>query len=326
MRPTPLRTAVRVGAILAVAAPLAVLGVRSYVRLTNRQFYRAATRRIALPGLSEGFIPQDLFYCKGSKTWLFSGYMNDGSASPLYRVGPNGAVSRLLVRLADGSTYSGHGAAITAAGSYAFLSVQDGYAVMNLDAVLSCEDGGFVQALAHVPLELVPAFMIVQHRTLYVGEFYYPVNFETPKSHHITTPDGTRNHAIMLAYPADPAGRYGFAEQAARVYSIPSKVQGMCITADGRMVMSRSWGLGDANLAVYDPARFTDDGTYRIDGRDTPLTCLDGRSFMEQLRVPPMSEGLDSRGNQVFLANEAASDRYVIGKFYRGGAVYSLEV
>lgn len=47
---------------------------------------------------------------------------------------------------------------------------------------------------------------------------------------------------------------------------------------------------------------------------------------MEQLRVPPMSEGLDSRGNQVFLANEAASDRYVIGKFYRGGAVYSLEV
>ena len=42
--------------------------------------------------------------------------------------------------------------------------------------------------------------------------------------------------------------------------------------------------------------------------------------------MPPMSEGLDSRGNQVFLANEAASDLYVIGKFYRGGAVYSLEV
>ena len=205
MRPTPLRTAARVGAILAMAAPLAVLGVRAYARLTNRPFYRAATRRIALPGLSEGFIPQDLFYCKSSKTWLFSGYMNDGSASPLYRVGPNGAVSRLLVRLADGSTYSGHGAAITAAGDYAFLSVQDGYAVMDLDAVLSCEDGRFDQALAHVPLELVPAFMIVQHRTLYVGEFYYPVNFETPKSHHITTPDGTRNHAIMLAYPADPA-------------------------------------------------------------------------------------------------------------------------
>ena len=81
MRPTPLRTAARVGAILAMAAPLAVLGGRAYARLTNRPFYRAATRRIALPGLSEGFIPQDLFYCKSSKTWLFSGYMNDGSAS-----------------------------------------------------------------------------------------------------------------------------------------------------------------------------------------------------------------------------------------------------
>ena len=64
MRPSPLRTAARVGAILAVAAPLAVLGVRAYVRLTNRPFYHAVTRRIALPGLSEGFIPQDLFYCE----------------------------------------------------------------------------------------------------------------------------------------------------------------------------------------------------------------------------------------------------------------------
>ncbi len=326
MSSSALRRAVRIGALVAAAVPLAVVGVRAYVRLSNRPFYREATRRLALPGLSEGFVPQDLFYCTDDKTWLFSGYMNDGSASPLYRVESNGAVARLLVRLADGSVYAGHGAAITAAGDYAFLSVENGYAVLRLGDVLRCGDGEFVQAVAHVPVELTPAFMIVQQGTLYVGEFYYPVTYDTPESHHITTPDGTRNHAIMLAYPADPAGRFGFAEQAARAYSIPSKVQGMCITEDGHMVMSRSWGLGDANLAVYDPARFADDGIYYVDGHDVPLSCLDGRSFVRQLRVPPMAEGIDSRGNQVFLANEAASDRYVIGKFYRGGAVYSLEV
>lgn len=326
MSTSPLRTLGRIGAGLALAAPLAVLGVRAFVRLTNRPFYHTAERRIALPGLSDGFIPQDLFYCPSDKTWLFSGYMNDGSASPVYRVAANGAVSRLLVRLTNGSIYAGHGAAITAAGDYAFLTVQDGYAVLCLEDVLHAGDGDTVQAIAHVPVELTPAFMIVQNNVLYVGEFYYPVSYETPKSHHIATPDGTRNYAMMYAYPADSQGRFGFAEQASRAYSIPSKVQGMCIAGDGRMVLSRSWGLGDAHLAVYDPSKFTDDGTFAVDGRDVPLSCLDGRNYLEQLRVPPMAEGIDSRGNQVFLANEAASDRYMIGKFYRGGAVYSLEV
>ena len=207
-----------------------------------------------------------------------------------------------------------------------FLTVDDGYVVLRLAEVLSCGDGETVRAFAHVPVELAPAFMIVQDGVLYVGEFYYPVSFETPENHWVTTPDGTRNHAMMYAYPADAHGRFGFAAQASRAYSIPSKVQGMCLADDGRMVLSRSYGLGDADLAVYDTTRFGDDGTFFVDGRDVPLTCLDGHALDRYLRVPPMAEGIDTHDGQVFLANEAASDRYVIGKFYRGGAVYSLEI
>ena len=44
---------------------------------------------------------------------------------------------------------------------------------------------------------------------------------------------------------------------------------------------------------------------------------------METLTVPPMAEGIDDVNGEVYLANEAASNLYLLGKFYGGQYVYS---
>lgn len=307
-----------------VAVPL---GIRTYVRRSCRPFYARAHKLMAIPGLHSGFVPQDLFYLDTYQTWLFSGYMNDESASPLYTVHPNGASERLTVELPDGRLYNGHGAAVTAAGPWVYLTVPHGYAVVRAEDVALARDGSRLRAIAVVPLPLTPAFMIVQEGLLYAGEFYEPFFYNTPLSHHLRTPDGTHNPALMVAYEPSASEPFGFSRIPARCFSIPGKIQGMCLARQGtRMALSASWGFGDAHLLVYDTARLRDDDLYDLDGHSVPLTCLDSRSLAEKLTVPPMAEGVDGRDGQVVLANEAASERYLIGRFYGGGVVYELPV
>lgn len=321
-----LRTALVAGG-LAAAAVAVPLGLRAYVRTSCRSFYDDAHAVGPIPGLSEGFVPQDLFYVDSYAMWLFSGYMNDGSASPLYKVRKGWQPQRLTVELPNGQTYNGHGAAVTAAGDYVFLTVSNGYAVLRASTVAQAGPNACVQAITIVPTPLTPAFMIVQNNILYVGEFYEPFFYNTPRSHHVTTPDRTRNPALMLAYPAAADEPFGFARTPARCFSIPARVQGMCLANQGtRLVLSCSWGYGDAHLLVYNTSRLQNDGSLTIDGADVPLTCLDRRSLVERLRVPPMAEGIDEHNGSVFLANEAASRRYLIGRFYGGGVVYQLPI
>lgn len=321
---TSTRTAL-IAAGTAAAAAAIPLGIRAYVRTSCRPFYARAHQVGKIPGLDEGFVPQDLFYLDAYHTWLFSGYMNDGSPSPIYTLRPGNKPHRLTVKLPDGAVYTGHGAAVTAAGDFVFLTVRNGYVVLRASTVAEGGPYASVAARAYVPTPLTPAFMIAQNDALYLGEFYEPFFYSTPRSHHITTPGGVRNPALMLAYQTSCTEPFGFARTPARCFSIPARVQGMCFTDEGaHLVLSCAWGFGDAHLLVYDTARFTTDGTFAIDGQQVPLTCLDERSLVKQLRVPPMAEGIDEHNGEVFLANEAASKRYLIGRFYGGGVVYRL--
>ena len=45
---------------------------------------------------------------------------------------------------------------------------------------------------------------------------------------------------------------------------------------------------------------------------------------MQTLTVPPMAEGIDTHDGQVYLANESASNLYLLGKFFDGSYVYSF--
>lgn len=45
---------------------------------------------------------------------------------------------------------------------------------------------------------------------------------------------------------------------------------------------------------------------------------------MQTLTVPPMAEGIDTHDGQVYLANESASNLYLLGKFFGGSYVYSF--
>lgn len=333
-----LTACIGVAGVLTGAVAGALVAYRRRIRSSCQEFYQNAKRQMVLPGLKDGFDPQDLFYVASANTWLFSGYnvkRDNKDISPVYKVGADGKVSRLVIELPDGSIYRGHGAAICTTDEHAFLTVSDGYVVMHLADLLEATDGETVHAFAHVPVELEPAFMNIQNGILYIGEFYHKHFYKTPRSHWLKCPDGTKNPALMYAYdPSDASDAvFGFTPQPSRVYSIPGEIQGMCVASDNRIVMSKSWGYGDSEMPVFAAGSAVEKDAagakapmYRVAGKKVPLYYLYADTIEKTIALPPMSEGIDYVEGEVWIANESASSLYVLGRINGGKYVYSLSV
>ena len=192
-------TSIVIGAIVAVAL-IAVVALNIYMRVAFAPFFDRAESPFDIPGINTGFVPQDLDHVEADDSWLFSGYMADHSPSPIYRRAADGTIAKFYVALPDGSAYDGHGSAITTNEQYAYLACEEGYLVIPMDSLLFSEDGACVQAAEKVGVDFSPAFMNIEQGQLLLGNFYYPNDYETPENHHITTPDGTENPAVMYAF------------------------------------------------------------------------------------------------------------------------------
>lgn len=312
--------------VLAVLVIAGTVAVNIYMRTTYGPFYDEARVEFAQPGLDEGFIPQDLDYFDAIGGWLFSGYESDGSPSPLYRQLDDGSFARLQIALPDGSLYDGHGSAVTSTDDHVFLTCEGGYLILDAQDVAEAADGDTMEARALRDLDFSPAFMNIENDVLYTGNFYFPEAYETPAEHRIMAADGTENPAVLYAYPADGEDDYGFSGQAERVYSIPGKVQGVCFTEEGRIVLSTSYGLASSHILVYDEALLQPLGTFPADGTEVPLYSLDSSSLAETIEAPPMTEGIESHLGRIYISNESACNKYLFGKLYGGGEVFSLKL
>lgn len=338
--PISLKTAACLIGGIAVIAVGTVTAVILHGKARERAFSKLATPAFTIPGLNEGFVPQDLALIKNgeddasagqdstdSSTWIFSGYDTHGGPSPLYVCPPTKEPRRLLVKLCDGSLYRGHGAAITAWGNNVYLTVDDGYLVLDRRDVLKAPDGAEVYALHHVHLPLKPAFMIAQAGKLYVGEYYCPLIYETPTTHHLTAPDGTHNPALIFEFAADPHTLSGFSTIPTCAYSIPKEVQGLCCTAQGHMILSQSFGVGDSHLLVFDAAHTSSPDAFSYDAdHQIPLFYFDSGNLIASIPAIPMTEGLALDGNTVFILDESASKRYLIGRYFMGDLVWALPI
>ena len=351
--PRPARALLIALGVIVALGVAAVIGVNGYVRVAFAPFYERAERAFPIPGAGVGFVCQDLDCLDDGQTWLFSGYQADGSPSPLYRRAADGSVTRVFLRLPDGSLYDGHGSAVTSAEGRVYVACEGGYLVTDEASVADAPDDQAVPVLGRVELGFSPSFMNVEGEIMYAGAFYHPGDYETPASWRMTTPDGTENPSLMFAFPADPAAQWGFAAEPAAAYSIPGMIQGVCATPDGGIVLSQSFGLATSHLLVYDAASLEPDGTLSAtalaDGResdgaadggaasgsagaagapdplaDVPLYCLDGRSLVEDVAAPPMTEGIESHGGLVYVSEDSASDKYHFGKLYGAGQIYAL--
>lgn len=93
------------------------------------------------------------------------------------------------------------------------------------------------------------------------------------------------------------------------------------------MILSQSFGVGDSHLLVFDAVHTSSPDTFSYDAdHQIPLFYFDSGNLIASIPAIPMTEGLALDGNTVFILDESASKRYLIGRYFMGDQVWALPI
>lgn len=307
--------------VLLIIAAVVLAGFHIGVTALYWDYFRNADAAFRVPGLRDGFVPQGFTYVEEGGYHLASGYMEDHSASRVYVRDGNGKVRYVQLKNIDGSDYTAHAGGIAVNGAFAYLPGEQGIDVFRLSDLLEKEQA---KCIGIIPMEYEGDCCTFYNGYLLVGDFYRPEVYETPQNHHITTPAGDQNPAVIAVYRADASAEFGLDQQPIAAISVREQVQGIGITQEGEIVLSTSYGFASSYLWFYswDEAR---QGTLELQGREVPLYYLDGANLTHSVEMPPMSEEVVCRDGKVYVLIESACTKYKFGNLIRGSQVFAYE-
>ncbi len=303
-----------VAIILAVIIGAAVLfwgGLNIAKFFIYSEYYDLNSNLCKNPGLSDGFVCQGITADNENGLILVSGYMKDHSPSRIYVTNEENEDYFVTVN-ENGKAYDGHAGGIAYHNSKVYLAGEDAVRVIEMSDILNAENGTAVDAVEVIPVNNQASFAFADNDYLYVGEFHDGDSYVT--EHPYETPEG-KNFAIVSRYS------YSDLTTPDLVYSIRNKVQGFCITEDGKIVLSTSFGLNDSYFYVYDLADAKDSGEV-LDG--APVYFLG--ECTKEIKAPAMSEGLAVYDGKVITLFESACDKYIFGKFFFANYIVDLGI
>lgn len=288
-------------------------------------FYSNADSELVIPGLWGQSVPQGFEYISEIDTFLYTGYAKDKISPSMVYVMPEGGEGKSrCVELfnSDGTAFTSHVGGITVYGEYAYIADGEGIAIFELVDILNVDNKA--TKLDFIEVDFGVAFVEASGDKLYAGNFYRAVDYETPESHHITTPSGDNNTAIIYEYDMNPETSYPVSIFPQRAYSITDAIQGMTLTPSGEIILSSSWGLSKSHLYVYktDSAKT---GTFVTGEREIPLVYLDSHCLIRDIVAPPMAEEIVYHDGEIYILTEAASMKYLFGKLTGAKHCYAYE-
>ena len=290
-------------------------------------FLLCASPDFVIPALQEGYVPQGMCLLPAEQKLVISYYSStDGENSILCVVDAASGQLEKSVRLVneDGSVYTGHAGGLAATEKNLWAATGGLCQRLPVSHLMAAEDGGSVQFVDHFVTGTRASFANAVDGVLWVGDFYYGGGgYDTDKSHHMTTPDGSKNRAWAVGFQLDPSTENelkaeSFVNQSTTVtpdyvLSIPHKIQGMTRLSDGTIALSESYGrknqshlLLHRNVLAEPPH-----DSVMIGQAEVPLWYLDSNTLLRSITMPPMSEAVESAGDGVYLLFESGAASYL---------------
>lgn len=275
------------------------------------EYYSVKSNVCKNPGLSDGFVCQGICAHDSEDKILVSGYMKDHSASRVYVTDlDNNSYYVSLEK--DGKAFTGHAGGIAMHGEKVYLASENNVHIISLSDIMNAKNGDTVEIVESVEVNNEASFIYADDNYIYVGEFHDGGAYVT--NHPYDTADG-KYYAIVSRYSYDDLTAPD------KIYSIRNKVQGICFTPDGKVVLSTSYGLTSSVYYVYNESDAVDSGK-TLDG--APVYYLD--KCVREFKGPAMAEGLDYYDGKVITLTESASDKYIFGKFFFANKIVGFDL
>lgn len=302
-------------------------GVMGY-KADLQDFFDNSTPAFSIPDIHDGFIPQGIAWDAESGCFFLTGYMGNGKVSPIYAIdAATGSLKNKVGMLTEnGEKFRGHagGLSVYRGSLYVAGSTDACMYSFPIRDVLQAENGAFLPAKERIDLKTNEDFIRVSFTStdgqrLYAGEFHKGAIFYTHDSHRVEE-DGIVQEAYLFGFTLEEDGVEPFA-----VFSIPDSIQGACF-ADGYLYLSRSRGLLAGSILSYSLSEVEACGVKNVLGVNVPLFILTEDNAARVTTVPPMCEEMVVRDGKMYIAFEAAANRYLIGKALGLEKVYAVPV
>jgi hypothetical protein len=289
-----------------------------------------STKRLSIPGLKDGFVPQGICRVDDYNIWLISGYMADGSKSRVYKVRESDGYATYftLKDTTDEDMLYGHLGGIASNGNNVWIATDGVVLYLNMANIINAPHGGEVSVSGQFDSGTEASFCFANDEVFIVGEFYRKKGFDIA-GHEITREsDNTVNHAYAVCYSINNQLQYGLSTSPVYVLSIPDQVQGLALTDSGKIVLSTSYGLPGSKILIYDPveSQLRIDGRVTINGAEVNLFILGNSDVKQNIKAPCMSEGMDYYDGEVHVLFESACKKYNMVTRTRTKNVLSFEL
>ncbi len=307
---------------------LIVVAMNIYTKGPAHKVLKKSEQAFSIPWTNKGFIAQGITYDKASDNFYLTGYMKDGTASPIFVVNKTSRKLINAVRMAnpDGTAFTGH------AGGLAFLnnkiyvagSSDSCFYVFSKSSIEGAQKGSSVAYQEILDLKnggdgIKVAYCTTNNGLIYAGEFYRDPQYILSKEHEVQTQDGLQR-ALAVGFEINADGT----TTAKLAYSTPIQIQGMCF--DGNYAyLTTSWGLGKSYVYKYDLSKIAQSGTKMVCGESVPLFNLTMSNMEKCYTLPPMAEEIECVDGRFYVTNESASNKYIFGKFTDGKWCLSYE-
>lgn len=301
--------------LLIIAAVLLIIAAVIVVipAIQTGDFASRAEKVVQVPDLNSGFVPQGLEILPENEVYLVSGYL--GETVQIKIIGKNESRSVSLYN-ADGSDFESHAGGVCRAGDFVYISGEQSIYAFSLNDVLS----GSATLVGKFPANSRASFCFADEKYVYVGEYAFGVFYQTAESHHLKTPAGDENNAVVFAFPIDVNQPLGIKTEPEFAFSITGNVQGMEI-AEGKAFLSASDRINGSRLISYDisSAKIGSFG-------EIPLVYLDSSNLVEKQPMLPQSEGIVYVDGKMHILFESAANKYLIGRLFGADYIYSLAI
>ena len=316
---------------LVLLVVIVLLGFKAYDAIRHNSFYSNSEAVLKTPGANEGFVPQGFDYIAEGEIFLATGYMSNDMPSRVYVMRKDGTTTYTELKKKDGSDYLGHTGGIAHFGDYIYITGSKGLDVFSYSDILEGKES--TNMIGTVLTYNDPAHCYVHNGYILAGSFFIEEDYETPEHERVKTPSGDDNTSVITAFKLDESFDLGIDPAPRAVISTRRCVQGMCITDDGKIVLSTSYGLSTSQLFVYDASKLVSEESYDFKGTTKggiefefcgiPRYYLDSSNLVEVIEAPPMSEELVYLDGKIYIMNESACNKYIFGKITTGYNIFA---
>ena len=313
--------------ILSIPLTIFLLGVlvfNIFTKAPARSSLQHSKKAFVIPWSNKGYIAQGISYDQGTDNFYLTGYMKDGSASPILVVNKESRKLVNAVRMAkpDGSPFTGHAGGLSVMDNKIYIagSSDSCFYVFEKAAVDRAKRNSFVKYSSVLTLGdgnakgdgIKVAYSTVHNGILYAGEFHRDPNYILSDAHQVETKNGLQ-YALAVGFSLEADGQ----AKAQVAFSIPDLIQGMCFSDDA-IYLTSSWGLGKSKVYKYNFSSLQAGGSKEVCGQTVPLYTLTSANSTASWILPPMAEEIEYVDGRFYITNESASDKYVFGKFTGG--------